>query len=283
MINKNKFQYIYFIGLVGVPLFTLLFLRNSTYETFLFWVGVIHMVILIIAAYFVSPDYKNQAGVDTQYAGYIWTLIGMGVVLLSFKGENIDPSMLGVFLKGAGLAIITSIIGWLAGGWLENRTQATYTGFSQTAMNDFALTIIQLNSGLQKVGKELTDAIETTVKNIQKLKSESERASTNIKNLADGINKALSDTQTKFESIEKIAEALHINIRQGLDKFNACSNEFVSLSNHTQKITKNIDATAKNIEDLSRSVTEATTQSQKVIEQTGKFIDIVFGGKAKSS
>ena len=282
MINKKYFQRIYFGGLFGLPIFTVIFLRNSAYDAFLFWCGFLHMIVLIIAALIVSPDYKSQAGVDTQFAGYIWTLIGMGTILLSFKGENIDPGMIGIFLNGAGLAIITSILGWLAGGWLENRTQATYRDLSRGAIDDFARTIIHLNSGLEKAGSDLTEAFETTVKNIETLKSESGHASTNIKILAEEIHRAFTGTKTKFESIITVTDALHKSITQGLDKFNACSNEFVSLSNYSQKITKNINATAQNIEELSHSVREATTQSQKVIEHTGKFIDIVFDGKAKS-
>ncbi len=122
--SRKLFQAVYLLPILLGPAVAFWFFSGKAYETFLFWWGIGHMILLILTSFLVESGYKNRAGVDVQYAGYIWTLIGVGAILLSFSGKEIDVKLLDIFLYGAGLAILTSILGWTIGGWLENREQA---------------------------------------------------------------------------------------------------------------------------------------------------------------
>jgi uncharacterized protein YqgC (DUF456 family) len=112
MISKRNYVLIYFLGFIVGPALSFLVFASQAYDSFLFWWGMGHMAVLILAAFFVEEKYKTGAGIDTQYAGYVWTLIGVAVILISFRNQDRSSDLLRIFLHGAGLAVGTSILGW---------------------------------------------------------------------------------------------------------------------------------------------------------------------------
>jgi chaperonin cofactor prefoldin len=239
------------------------------------------MIVLILISFLVESGYKNRAGVDVQYAGYIWTLIGVGTILLSFSGKEMDARLLDIFLYGAGLAVLTSILGWTIGGWLENREQGHYADTTHAAADDLARAMLQVKKKFETAGTALTEAMEGAVGEIGKLRTESEKVNQILRDLsaslqasAESLNDSLSTTKGKFEAVGANADGLLIAVKTSVKQFD-------TLATQTQTAATNIKEVETNISKMATAVKNAATQSQDVIVQTGRFIEVVFDGKTK--
>jgi methyl-accepting chemotaxis protein len=269
------------MGLGAGIVFTLIYYIE--YQQFLFWFGLGHMAILFLFALIVEDRFKSGSGVYVQFAGYIWTLIGVVSILLSFSNNQTTIDLLRNFLYGAGLAVGTSIIGWTLGKWLEDRVHEHDISTADAAADDVARVLIDLKKGLESAGKSLTDAMMDSADNIENLKSEAEKATSvlhdlsgGLKKSADSLDEILETTEEKFKDIIPKVEDFQKNVSQSFDKISESINQFADLSDHTKDVVKNIDELATTIKDSADTVQKATEQSQRVIEQTGLFIDTVF-------
>lgn len=247
-----------------------------------------HMGILIFTAFFVKIEYRSEAAVYIQYSGYIWTLIGVLAILLSFKGKDPNIDMLGVFFYGSGLAVGTSIIGWSIGKLLEDRSQVHYVNSAQAAADDFARTLLRLKVDLEVAGDSLTEAMKGSVITITKIKDESyeagkilEELSKNLKKSAVSLVDSLENAKTSFDDLVPTAKNFHDSIAEDLGKLEASVAKLAGLGDHTKIVTKNISDLAGAIKESADTVKEATNQSQAVINQVGRFIDTVFNTKVK--
>jgi methyl-accepting chemotaxis protein len=146
-----------------------------------------------------------------------------------------------------------------------------------------------LKDDLDVAGNSLAKAMKGSVSNIEALRKESERAcdvmkemSSTVGSSAVVIGDSLETARTKFNRIASEADTFCNGISAGLGEVEKSVGRFSGLAEQTQKITQNMHGVAAEIDGLASTVRNATSQSQLVIDQVGRFIDKVFENRAST-
>jgi methyl-accepting chemotaxis protein len=246
------------------------------------------MVLLIVLALFVSSKDRTGAGADVQYAGYIWTLIGVAAILRGIKADGTSADSLTIFLNGAGLAVYTSILGWTVGRALESRSKLDYMGAAQAVADDLARTLKKLNENLESAGNELVAAMEGVVDNVREFKAEAaktlevlEALSKELTASATQLDKSVRDAESTFGMIAIDSERFRSAVAGGLSDVVNGVKSVIDVVESGTAIGKSIGSVSVEINSLADSVHKAVDQSQAVIDQVGRFIDTVFEGRGK--
>lgn len=285
MRSKAFFQVVWLIGLLlGVVVELFYGIRGETaYQQPLFWGGLGHMAILVLLAFGVEVKFKGGSGTYVQYAGYIWTLIGVVSILLAFTNKEPDINLLRGFLYGAGLAVGTSIIGWTVGKLLEDRAQIQSIDAAAAASDDLARTLLRIRDGLENAGKLLSGAMSESVENIRKMNAECKTATAILEDLSKGLKKSgasiidtLDTAKSKFSEVVPEIESFQVTMTTGLAKIKKGVDELAGLADHTKGVVTSLNTLATTIETSANTTQKVVDQSILVIEHSGRFIDQVF-------
>jgi methyl-accepting chemotaxis protein len=278
-IEKSLFQFV-FVAPLTIGIVMVLFGGS---QSTLFAIGLIHMAILVLLALKVEKAFLGGSGIYVQYAGYIWTLIGVGSILMSFSNREPDITMLRGFLYGAGLAVSTSIIGWTFGRLLEDRAQVQLMESAAAAADDLARTLLSIKDKLERAGGSLSDAMSKTEENIGKMSTNVTVATKTLEDLSQHLKKSgsslvetLNLAKSEFGKLVPQIEDFEKSMTIGLTKIKNGVNELAGLADHTKDVVSKLDTLATNVEKAANTTQKVVDQSVNVIEHTGRFIDKVF-------
>nr|VFJ86367.1 MAG: hypothetical protein BECKH772A_GA0070896_1000125 [Candidatus Kentron sp. H]VFJ88199.1 MAG: hypothetical protein BECKH772B_GA0070898_1000116 [Candidatus Kentron sp. H]VFJ95426.1 MAG: hypothetical protein BECKH772C_GA0070978_1000225 [Candidatus Kentron sp. H] len=115
---EKYFIYTYRSGIViAISIAVTMVIFDFSFNILLF--SLPYMLILIFLGYRLSVAERNMAGERIQTAGYLHTLIGFSIALLHVRGSQEGFNIIEV-MQPLGSALITSILGWFAGGELSS-------------------------------------------------------------------------------------------------------------------------------------------------------------------
>lgn len=284
-IPRALFEWLYYGGLTLAFAGVLFYPKARQY---LLYIGVGHMLILISTAWIVEDSYKSESGRDVQYAGYLHTLIGVFSVLLGFHGKPNVEDLFSTFFQGAGSALTTSILGWSLGRKLENRAHVRFVDPAYAAADDLARALLRLKDNLENSGNHLVDAMDTSVTDIAKFRDSALEANRTLQELSKELRKSsltmtgsLNAAQSSFDQLKEASQDFGKNISDGVDTLRGGVEELANLGAHTRGVVKQIEGLAQTINESAETVKRATTQSQQVINQVGKFLDTVFKDRGR--
>lgn len=265
--NKVQFNVLYAFGIiVGIVLTIIKFEAK-----YLFFIGVGHLFVLLIVSWLlVQKKHRSESGRTVQFAGYIWTLIGIGYVLWTMDPKQSDSFH--YFLSGAGVALVTSILGWTFGRLLEDRGEEIPVSSVRNEAEELARMIKKLTVDLKDAGELLIRSIKDTADNFQKMEVHTSSMNKNIQDLSKNLETVSStiqnslDTASKaFKEISGTATTININMKDSLTGLNQMNANLNTAASESQKLVIHIGNIIK--------------QAKDVINHTGNFIHTVFGSR----
>lgn len=254
-----------------------------SFHTALWMLGIFHVIALAVMAVFIEEGYKSGSGVDLQYAGYLWTLIGVMAMLTGMNVGQSSADMLAVFLRGAGLAVSTSIVGWFIGRELESRGQVSSLSAAESAAEDLARTLVNIDKNLALAGTSLVSAVRDSVGHMSNLKAESAEAAEIVGRLCSNLEKSsvalaasIESVKSNFDSLVPTAKAFEASMTTGLGKIENSVKKLSGMGDQAHVITEKMGALVEKVKENVTAVSSLTLQTKMVIEQVGKFISTVF-------
>ncbi|KPQ31678.1 MAG: Sec8 exocyst complex component specific domain [Phormidesmis priestleyi Ana] len=217
---------VYVVGIavtIAIALFVVL-APNIAPSWLILVAGVMHLLILTYFAWGVGdrPYVLTQAGNRVQTAGYLHTLIGFSSAVFMLNQESPDITALSIPLSSA---LVTSLVGWWAGGEISARGEAE-------------------NPSLERTMQQIVARLKSHSDNLLEVQKD------HLNRLEQDSNRLLTLQQTHAKKLEeehrKHAERL-------LAFYQGYNNELVNLH---QDITKNSSAISSEFSAFSTSINQ---------------------------
>ena len=239
------------------------------YSIYILPFSLTHMLLLILLGYRLPLSRRNLAGDRVQTAGYLHTLIGFSAALLHVSTHDFNLSEI---MSPLGSALITSIMGWFAGGELSSTAHNSDVPGIKDEMGKIAIELKDFLTSVQEAHTCYVDTIKGASDEYEKLQekqkeviSKSTEALAEIdetlKTLNDSYGEILESVRKSSKSIsESFGARFHETTQQVLEnarKHAAALEGAASEAKNTQKYLSESRVLIEELERLLKYVTSA--------------------------
>ncbi len=287
--EKRILNYIYNVGILyGVLiLFSVMLSENGESTKFidsLLAASVLHIFILSLYSYFfVNKNRSLIVGTKIQTAGYLHTLIGFIVAVLSLQKGGIELEQ--IFMP-IGSALSTSLLGWWFGGIITDsdassselkikteaeKLAAELSGFSaiiRDIQERYIKTLNDASDKIEDVTKKQANMYLSADKTVNQLKANSEKIVKNLLDVIDPVENAVSSISGTLQKTSKDVETyMGTGFSDTLRNINV---QFEQLSTDM-----------KNADDSIQSVAKYLNESRVLMIEMEKLMDLIIKEKSK--
>lgn len=200
-----------------------------------------HMLVLIFMGYRFPKALRIIPGERVQTAGYLHTLIGFSAALLHVSTQDFNISEI---MGPLGSALITSILGWFAGGELLSsvpdksatgvkgemgRLAVELEGFTKAVKAAHTTYITTINGASEeyiKLQEKQKEVISGSTKGLNEVENTLRRLNTSYRDLLDSVEQASKELSKNFgDEFEKATQQVLANAKSHANALHGAAHE----------------------------------------------------------
>lgn len=230
----------------------------------LFYTSILHMLLLIIlGVLFRQYDKQGIIAAKIQVAGYLHTLIGFSSALLLI-GFAQEPSVK-LIMAPLGAALVTSIMGWFAGGEFSEKDNITYKPVKAENLPQEMQNFMQ---SISQSHQEYVALIQVITKDHQKLHHSQQKALQDALKVSSQLNDLLLPIATNMtdfsNSIEKASKAVSMHLMES-------KSQLSEIRSHLERVKGASEEVADYLEKSTILINAMEKLLQSIADKQGKL------------